>query len=95
MADEAPDGAAFNRIKRLPDRAHYREETVWSVVDECLICHVAFKLDDDDEQARQEWPVVIPMGFGRIEDRIYLHGHLQSRLLSVPTSADSLLLLTG
>lgn len=70
--------SSANAVKRLRERARYDAETVWSIVDENLICHVGFKIEDGEEQ---EWPVVIPMGVGRIKETIFLHGHLSSRLL--------------
>lgn len=86
MADEAtfePSSRSdYHAVKRMPERARYDEATVFKVVDESLICHVAFQLEDEDGgDRREEWPVAIPMGFGRVEDTIFLHGHLQSRLL--------------
>ena len=62
-----------NRIKRLPKRGHYDRETIHRILDEALICHVAFV---DNGQ-----PYVIPTNFARVEDRIVLHGAKASRLL--------------
>jgi nitroimidazol reductase NimA-like FMN-containing flavoprotein (pyridoxamine 5'-phosphate oxidase superfamily) len=62
-----------NRIKRLPQRGHYDRETIHRILDEALICHVAFV---DKGQ-----PYVIPTNFARVEDRIVLHGAKASRLL--------------
>ncbi|KAI0348076.1 hypothetical protein BDW22DRAFT_1350223 [Trametopsis cervina] len=86
MSDEtfAPTHrTAPNAVHRLRDRARYDEETVYSILDTGLVAHVAFSLphDDDEYNAEDEWPTVIPMAYGRIGDEIYLHGHLASRLL--------------
>ena len=62
-----------NRIKRLPKRGHYDRETVHRILDEALICHVAF--------VEKGQPYVIPINFTRVEDRIVLHGAKASRLL--------------
>jgi len=62
-----------NRIRRLPERGHYDRETVHRILDEALICHVAF--------VEKEQPYVIPINFARVEDRIVLHGAKASRLL--------------
>jgi len=62
-----------NRIKRLPKRGHYDRETVHRILDEALICHVAF--------VEKGQPYVIPINFARVEDRIVLHGAKASRLL--------------
>jgi nitroimidazol reductase NimA-like FMN-containing flavoprotein (pyridoxamine 5'-phosphate oxidase superfamily) len=62
-----------NNIKRLPKRGHYDRETIYSILDEALICHVGFV------QAGQ--PYVIPINFARVGDTIVLHGAKASRLL--------------
>jgi uncharacterized protein len=62
-----------NRIKRLPKRGHYDRETIHRILDEALICHVAF--------VEKGQPFVIPINFARVEDRIVLHGAKASRLL--------------
>ncbi|KAI0692756.1 hypothetical protein BC835DRAFT_1355918 [Cytidiella melzeri] len=74
---------APNAVHRLKDRARYDEETVYGILDSGLVAHVAFSTpkDFDDPTAEDEWPTVIPMAYGRIDNEIYLHGHLASRLL--------------
>ena len=62
-----------NRIKRLPKRGHYDRETIHRILDEALICHVAF--------VEKGQPYVIPINFARMGDRIVLHGAKASRLL--------------
>jgi nitroimidazol reductase NimA-like FMN-containing flavoprotein (pyridoxamine 5'-phosphate oxidase superfamily) len=62
-----------NRIKRLPKRGLYDHQTIYRILDEALICHVAF--------VEQGQPYVIPTNFARVEDRILLHGAKASRLL--------------
>jgi nitroimidazol reductase NimA-like FMN-containing flavoprotein (pyridoxamine 5'-phosphate oxidase superfamily) len=52
----------------------YDRQAVFKILDEALICHVAF----NDESGR---PVVIPTGFGRADERLYLHGSAASRML--------------
>lgn len=64
---------AKTRIKRLPKRGHYDRETIYRILDEALICHVAFS---DNGQ-----PFVIPINFARVDDTIVLHGAKASRLL--------------
>lgn len=64
---------AKNRIKRLPKRGNYDRETLYSILDEALICHVGF--------AESGQPYVIPINFARIQDTIVLHGAKASRLL--------------
>tara|TARA_B110000003_G_scaffold154822_1_gene155462 strand:- start:436 stop:1089 length:654 start_codon:yes stop_codon:yes gene_type:complete len=60
-------------VKRKPDRGSYDRETVHSILDEGLVAHVGIVQD--------ETPLVIPMAYGRVEERLYLHGSAASRLL--------------
>ncbi|HUQ33518.1 MAG TPA: pyridoxamine 5'-phosphate oxidase family protein [Pyrinomonadaceae bacterium] len=60
-------------VRRLPKRASYERETVNAILDEGFICHVGFIADAH--------PVVIPTGYGRLGDKLYLHGSAASRML--------------
>lgn len=60
-------------IKRLPKRGNYEQETVYQILDEGLVCHVGFVVDSQ--------PFVIPTAYGRIEDKLYIHGSPASRTL--------------
>lgn len=62
-----------NRIQRLPKRGYYDRQTIYSILDEALICHVGF--------AVQGQAYVIPINFARVGDTIVLHGAKASRLL--------------
>ena len=62
-----------NRVVRVPDRGHYDRETVYAVIDEALICHVAF--------VQEGQPFVIPTLHARDGDRLLLHGATTSRLI--------------
>ena len=64
---------ARSTVKRLPKRASYERETVYRILDEGLICHVGFVADNQ--------PVVIPTGYARAGDTLYLHGSAASRML--------------
>lgn len=57
-------------ITRLPKRGVYEKETVYSILDEALICTVAFILKDQ--------PFQIPTGFCRKDDTLYIHGSVGS-----------------
>jgi len=61
------------RIKRLPDRGRYDSETVFSILDEGFICHIGFVSDGQ--------PYVIPTGYGRMGETLYIHGSAASRML--------------
>ncbi len=60
-------------VRRLPKRGHYDRETIYSILDEGLVCHVGFAVDGH--------PYVIPMNYARDGDRLILHGSVASRLL--------------
>jgi len=61
------------KLKRLPKRGHFDRETVYGILDEGFICHVGF--------APEGRPVVIPTGYARVEDTLYIHGSQASRML--------------
>ncbi len=60
-------------LKRLPKRGVYDHELVYSILDEGFICHVGFVVDNQ--------PFVIPTGYARKEDRLFIHGSQASRML--------------
>lgn len=61
------------RLKRLPKRGHFERDTVNAILDEAFICHVGFVTGGQ--------PFVIPTGFARIGDDLYIHGSAASRML--------------
>jgi len=60
------------RVRRLPERATYDRATVHAILDEGFLCHVGFVVDGQ--------PYVIPTGFARVGDTLFLHGSTGSRL---------------
>lgn len=62
-----------NKVKRIPKRGHYDQETIFKILDETFLCHVGFCVDQQ--------PFVIPTAYGRKDDIIYLHGASTSRML--------------
>jgi nitroimidazol reductase NimA-like FMN-containing flavoprotein (pyridoxamine 5'-phosphate oxidase superfamily) len=60
-------------IKRLPKRGNYERTIVEQILDEGLVCHVGFVVDSQ--------PFVIPTAYGRVGDRLYIHGSPASRML--------------
>jgi nitroimidazol reductase NimA-like FMN-containing flavoprotein (pyridoxamine 5'-phosphate oxidase superfamily) len=60
-------------VKRLPKRGVYDRETVYAILDEGLVCHVGFEFEGQ--------PFVIPTGYCRIGDVLYIHGSAASRML--------------
>lgn len=61
------------RVRRLPKRGSYDRETIYSILDEAFICHVGFAVEGQ--------PYVIPTGYARIGDDLYIHGSSASRML--------------
>ncbi len=64
---------ARTTLKRLPKRASYERETVCRILDEGFVCHVGF--------VSEGRAVVIPTGYARSGDRLYIHGSAASRML--------------
>jgi uncharacterized protein len=60
------------RVRRLPERAAYDRATVHAILDEGFICHVGFVVDGQ--------PFVVPTGYARVGETVYLHGSTGSRL---------------
>jgi nitroimidazol reductase NimA-like FMN-containing flavoprotein (pyridoxamine 5'-phosphate oxidase superfamily) len=64
---------ARTRLVREADRAVYDRAAVYRILDEGFICHVGFVVDGQ--------PFVIPTGYGRVGDNLYVHGSAASRML--------------
>jgi nitroimidazol reductase NimA-like FMN-containing flavoprotein (pyridoxamine 5'-phosphate oxidase superfamily) len=60
-------------LKRLPKRAEYDREAVGRILDEGFICHVGFIAEGQ--------PYVIPTGYARVGDTLFIHGSQASRML--------------
>jgi nitroimidazol reductase NimA-like FMN-containing flavoprotein (pyridoxamine 5'-phosphate oxidase superfamily) len=60
-------------LKRLPARGVYDRELVYRILDEGVICHVGFAVEGR--------PYVIPTGYARVRDQLYIHGSQASRML--------------
>lgn len=61
-------------VKRIPNRGHYDEATIYRILDKHCLCHVAFSIDDK--------PFIIPTLFGREGNTIYLHGAVANRMIN-------------
>lgn len=62
-----------NRVRRRSQRGRYDHETVYSILDEGLICHVAFQVNGQ--------PFAVPTIHARIDDDLYFHGSTANRML--------------
>lgn len=60
-------------VKRLPSRGYYDRDTIERILDEGLICHVGVVVDGH--------PRVIPTGYVRVDDHLYIHGSPASVML--------------
>ncbi|HYK17933.1 MAG TPA: pyridoxamine 5'-phosphate oxidase family protein [Bryobacteraceae bacterium] len=61
------------QVRRLPKRGVYDKQQVHAILDEGFLCHVGFVVDGQ--------PFVIPTGYGREGERVFIHGSPASRVL--------------
>jgi nitroimidazol reductase NimA-like FMN-containing flavoprotein (pyridoxamine 5'-phosphate oxidase superfamily) len=61
------------RLGRIPNRASYDRAQVHAILDEGKVCHVGFSLDGQ--------PYVIPTGYARLGDELFIHGSAASRMV--------------
>ncbi|CAM5485956.1 Pyridoxamine 5'-phosphate oxidase family protein OS=Streptomyces alboniger OX=132473 GN=CP975_04855 PE=4 SV=1 [Streptomyces alboniger] len=81
---DTPESAAYTPTDRtVPtrsrDRAAYDRETVHAILDEAYVCHLGF--------VRDGAPVVLPTLYGRVGERLYVHGSTGSRPLRMAGEA--------
>jgi hypothetical protein len=65
--------SARTRVVREAERGVYDRTVAYQILDEGFICHVGFVVDGQ--------PFVIPTGYGRNDDNLYIHGSAASRML--------------
>jgi hypothetical protein len=61
-------------VRRNSRRARTDRAELYALLDEALICHLGVLIDGA--------PVVLPTGYGRIDDVLYLHGSVAARSLA-------------
>src|ERR1700747_2241193 len=61
------------KVRCKPERGSYDRELICSILDEALVCHVAFISDG--------LPIVVPTNYVRVGDKLFLHGSTASRLM--------------
>ncbi|HTP88109.1 MAG TPA: pyridoxamine 5'-phosphate oxidase family protein [Bryobacteraceae bacterium] len=61
------------QVRRLPKRAVYDKAQVHAILDDGRICHVGFVVEGQ--------PFVIPTGYVRAGEQIYIHGSSASRMM--------------
>ena len=64
---------ARTTLRRLPQRGAFDRESINRILDEGFICHVGFAVDGQ--------PFVIPTGYARAGNRLFIHGSQASRML--------------
>ena len=65
------------RLRRAANRGSFDRALAYSILDEALVAHVGI--------STERGPVVLPMTYGRIHDRLYLHGAVGNALLRAGT----------
>ncbi|MGX0891172.1 nitroimidazol reductase NimA-like FMN-containing flavoprotein (pyridoxamine 5'-phosphate oxidase superfamily) [Pseudomonas sp. ADAK2 TE3594] len=60
-------------IRRLPELANHDRATLYSILDESYVCHIAFAANNDTH--------CIPTAHWRKDDYLYIHGSNGSRLI--------------
>jgi nitroimidazol reductase NimA-like FMN-containing flavoprotein (pyridoxamine 5'-phosphate oxidase superfamily) len=75
MTSSSTEGLLTSRttLGRHPERGNHERETIYRILDEGFVCHVGFVSDGQ--------PYVIPTGYGRVGDDLYIHGSAASRML--------------
>lgn len=80
----SPPGAYTPTDRTVParsaDRAAYDKELVHAILDEGYVCHLGY--------VRDGAPVVLPTLYGRVGERLYLHGSTGSRPLRMTGAAE-------
>lgn len=74
---ELPD-TQRSTLRRKRERGTYHRETIDSILDEGLICHIGFTEGGST--------FVVPTAYARVGDSIYVHGALANRMLRVLAS---------
>lgn len=62
-----------NQVSRLAKRASLDEAVIYPILDEALVCTLAWQVEGQ--------PYQLPTGFVRIENAVYLHGSVGSHAL--------------
>jgi uncharacterized protein len=66
--------SAKSKLVRSPKRAHYDQETLYKVLDDGFICHVAYMFEGT--------PIIIPTAYVRKGNKIFIHGAAKNRMMN-------------
>ena len=67
-------------VRRIPERGAYDTDVIYQVLDEALVCHIAFSTD--------QGPVAVPTIHARVGNVLYLHGSHASRMMRTTVDTD-------
>lgn len=67
-----PSAKARTRIRRLPELANYERQTLYAILDEAYVCHIAFSHGESSH--------CIPTACWRVGNYLYVHGSKGGRL---------------
>ncbi|WP_120499591.1 pyridoxamine 5'-phosphate oxidase family protein [Roseovarius sp. EL26] len=73
------------KLTRRPHRGIYDREAVHAILDESFMCNVAY--------LHKGSPMVLPTGYGRMGDFIYIHGSNKSTMLGAALSGQDVCVL--
>ncbi len=65
--------SALNKVVRGPKRANYDVDEINGILDKAFLCNIGYIWDGK--------AIVIPMAYGRSDDKIYIHGSLKNRMM--------------
>jgi uncharacterized protein len=68
-----PVKTARTKLRRVPKRGFHDRETIDSILDEALLCHLGF--------VHEGRPAVIPTLHARVGDEVFVHGSAASRMI--------------
>src|ERR1035438_608641 len=79
-ADPPLSPTARTTLHRLRERGRTDRRDLYAVLDPGLVCHLGVVIDGA--------PVILPTGYGRIDDILYLHGSSGNRALLAADGQD-------
>ncbi len=69
-----PSPPERTRLRRKPGRGHHDRSVIDAIVDEALVCHIAF--------VGPHGPIALPTTHVRVGDELYIHGSAVSGMLT-------------
>ncbi len=72
----------FNKIVRGAPRAANDDQSIFNILDDGFLCHVAFQNNGQT--------MMIPTAYGRKDDKLYLHGSTKNYMLNQIINGDTI-----